>query len=61
MSKSIFTSKTFWVNAVAVVASVASVAFGFEITQDMQGEVVALIMGVANIALRFVTTKPVNI
>ena len=56
--KSIFTSKTFWVNAVAVAAAVAGM-FGLDLTAELQGTIVATVMGVANIALRFVTKEPI--
>lgn len=59
-SKPLWASKTIVTNAVAVVAAVA-IAFGVDVGAEMQGEIVALVMGVANIALRFVTTKPVSV
>jgi hypothetical protein len=58
--KSIWASKTFWVNAVAVGAAVAGV-FGFGIDAEFQAEVVVAIMGAVNIALRFVTKEAVKL
>ena len=55
--KSIFTSKTFWVNVVGLVAMVVQGITGKEIlTLEIQGT----IMAVLNILLRTVTKDPVN-
>lgn len=59
-SKSIFKSKTFWANTIALAASVAT-AMGVDIGPDVQASLVGGVMAVVNIALRFVTNKPVNI
>ena len=48
-AKSIFASKTFWVNVVAVAAAVSGM-FGFDLTAELQGTIVATVMGIANIA-----------
>jgi uncharacterized protein (DUF697 family) len=58
-SKSWYTSKTIWTNAVALVASLLMV-FGVELTPDQQGALVTSILAVANIALRFVTSTAVT-
>lgn len=50
-------SKTLWVNGVALLASVASVAFGFEVDAEAQAAIVGGIMAVVNIGLRLVTVK----
>ena len=58
-SKPFWASKTLITNFVAVVAAVAT-TFGLSVGVELQAEVVAVVMGVANIALRFVTTKPLS-
>lgn len=57
MSKSIFASKTFWTNAVALVAMIAQGVTGKEV---MNLEVQAAILSFVNILLRFVTKDPVT-
>lgn len=59
-SKPVWASKTLVTNTVAVVAAVA-VAFGVDLGAEVQGEIVAIVMGVVNIALRFMTTKAVSV
>ena len=60
MGKSLLASKTFWVNIVAVGASIAS-AFGLDfLTTEMQAQMVVGIMAVANIVLRVVTKEPIK-
>ena len=51
-----YKSKTVWVNAVALAASIVSMQFGVPITPEMQGGVLAVI----NIVLRLVTKQPVD-
>lgn len=58
-SKPFWASKTLIVNIVAVIAAVAS-SFGLGIGAEIQAELVGITLGVANIALRFVTTKPLT-
>ena len=62
MMKSIFVSKTFWANIVAIVATVAGM-FGLDLGLDAetQAQIVAGVMAVVNIALRFVTDEPVSL
>ncbi len=59
--KPMWASKTLWVNFVASAASVA-LLLGVDVGLDTAGqaEVVIVIMGAVNIALRFVTTKAVE-
>ena len=61
-SKSIFTSKTFWANTIAMVATVGAM-FGLNLNLDaeMQAQIVAVVMGVVNIALRFKTNSAVHV
>lgn len=54
--KSIFTSRTFWVNAIALVAFAIQNKWGFVIDQATQMEILT---GV-NIWLRSITDKPVR-
>jgi hypothetical protein len=55
-----FTSKTLWVNFVAVIAFWINWKFKMAvIPEDLQGEIVTTAMAVINIILRFVTTQPV--
>lgn len=60
--KSIFASKTFWVNALTLVASGLAMFAGNE---SVSPGVVAIITGIAipivNVVLRFLTDKPVNL
>lgn len=56
-SKSIFTSKTFWTNVIAVVAMVLQGLTGKEI---IPVEYQATLLAVINIILRTVTKQPVN-
>jgi hypothetical protein len=60
-TKPIWTSKTLWTNAVAVVAAMSGV-FGMDLGLDgaTQAQLVIVIMGIVNIALRFVTTKGIK-
>lgn len=61
MTKPIWTSKTFWVNTLSMLAGVFSM-FGMDFLNiEMQGELIVVIMGVANIALRWVTKGPVSL
>ena len=59
--KPIWASRTFWVNAVSVLAGILTM-FGLSfLNVEVQGEVVAIIMGIVNIALRFITGTPVSL
>ena len=60
-AKPIWASRTFWVNMVALVASVAGV-FGTDVglAAEQQTAVVGGIIAVANIVLRVVTKGPVR-
>ncbi|MBL7147832.1 MAG: hypothetical protein ISS82_03335 [Nanoarchaeota archaeon] len=56
MVKSIFKSKTFWVN---IIVAVILGIFGVEIGVDPQMEL--LVLGLVNICLRFATKESVKI
>lgn len=60
--KPFWASKTLWVNAVALVASVTG-AFGLDLglSPETQTSVVAGIMGIVNIVLRLVTKDAVAV
>ena len=62
-SKPWYASKTIWINVIAFIATMATV-FGvdlpFELGTEAQAEIVAAIMAVVNIALRFVTASPIG-
>lgn len=60
-TKPFWASKTLWVNAVALVAAVTG-AFSIDLGLDAETQtaVVAAIMGVVNIVLRFVTGSPIG-
>ena len=63
--KSLFVSKTFWANAVAMVAMIVSMSgHGLppEIaSSEAQAQVVGVIMAIVNIVLRTITSEPVSI
>lgn len=54
--KSIFKSKTFWVNVIALIGFVVQQRFGFVIDEAIQVQ----ILGLVNIGLRMLTKEPVN-
>jgi len=60
-SKPWYASKTIWANVIAGGATLATV-FGINLglTPEVQAEIVAAVMAIVNIVLRFVTTKPVE-
>lgn len=59
--KDFYKSKTFWVNLVAIVASIAGVfSLDLGLDPETQTAVVASIMGVVNIVLRFITKEPIK-
>tara|TARA_Y100000310_G_scaffold342721_1_gene447084 strand:- start:637 stop:834 length:198 start_codon:yes stop_codon:yes gene_type:complete len=59
-TKVLWKSKTFWVNAVALGASVAA-GFGLDIGVETQGALVGGVMAVVNIILRALTNRGVTI
>ena len=62
MTKSIWASKTFWVNIIALLATL-STAFGFDLglTPETQIAVVGVVMSVANIILRLISESKVTV
>ena len=57
--KPFWASKTIWVNGVSVLAAILGAAGIASIGVEVQAEAVAVVMGVINIVLRFMTDKPV--
>ncbi len=55
-----YASKTIWANALAMIAAGATV-FGLDLglTPEVQAEILAVVMTVVNIVLRFITKDPV--
>jgi len=61
-AKSLWTSKTFWVNLLVLVAGVTGYVGGHELIQEYPS-VVAItgaVVGGINIVLRLITTQPVK-
>lgn len=58
-SKNFLLSKTLWVNVLAFIATM----FGVEelASPEMQGDIVAAVMAVVNIVLRFMTKQPITL
>ena len=57
-TKSIFVSKTFWLNVTLAAAAIVQQVTGTEIAS---GEVEAVVAAVLNIVVRFVTVEPVKL
>lgn len=60
-TKSILSSKTFWLNLVVLPLSVWLMKKGVILDPDTQTALVMVLMSVSNIVMRFFTTKPVTI
>jgi hypothetical protein len=54
--KSIYKSKTFWVNVIALVALGVQQKYGYVVDESMQVQALAVI----NVLLRAITSEPVN-
>ena len=60
-TKPFWSSKTLWVNAVALAAAALG-AFNIDVlTPEVQAQVVGVVMAVVNIALRFVTNSGISV
>jgi uncharacterized membrane-anchored protein len=53
-------SKTLWANGIAVIAAGLTITGVADLTPEMQAEIVAVIIGGVNIALRFVTKDAIT-
>ena len=61
MSKSIFASKTFWLNVLGPVFAWLATEYGFALTPKEQLEVIGIGMSAANVVMRFLTKTPVHV
>lgn len=57
--KGFWTSKTFWFNILAIVVAVAG-QFGF-VGFEPDAELIAVVVGIVNVLLRFLTKQPVTV
>ena len=62
-AKPIVKSKTFWINLVTIVAGLITMVGGSDMIQNNPeyAGIAAAVIGVVNIALRFITTEKVTI
>jgi len=60
MGKDWWKSKTIWANAIALISTLFGLLGYAEIPPDQQAAVVAGVMTIVNIALRFVTSEPIK-
>jgi hypothetical protein len=62
-TKSILKSKTFWANALVVVAGVATFLAGHEVIANYPAvvSILTVVVGGLNVALRFVTTQAIKV
>ena len=61
MGKKFWASKTLWINFIAVVAAILAATGVYDLDATAQAEIVAAVMAVVNIVLRFVTKEPVSV
>jgi hypothetical protein len=54
-----YRSKTVWVNVFTLAIMIIGVIAGSPLAKDY-GEYVALVLSIANVVLRFLTTQPIN-
>ena len=60
MSKTWWKSKTIWANVIAFIATMLGVFGVADIPAELQAQIVAAIMMVVNVALRFVTSESIG-
>jgi hypothetical protein len=59
--KSIFTSKTFWLNILGPVFAFLATKYGLQVDADTQAQILLIVMAIANIVMRRFTSSPVTI
>ncbi len=60
-TKSIFSSKTFWLNVLGPVFAWFATSKGINLSPDEQVEVITAVMALANIVMRFLSVQPVHL
>lgn len=60
-SKSIFQSKTLWLNILGPIFLWLGAKYGLQLDADTQGAIVTVLMLIANVGMRLVTTGPVHV
>lgn len=55
-----YESRVFWVNLIAVIASMVVIATGKELSTEVQATIVTVILGVVNLVLRFRTNQAIK-
>ncbi len=55
-----YESRLFWVNLIAVIASVVVISTGKELSTEVQATIVTVILGVVNLVLRFRTNQAIK-
>ena len=59
-TKHFYTSKTLWVNFVAIIAIMLNSQFGIELDTEVRAALATSILAVINIVLRLITSQPVG-
>ncbi len=59
--KSIFASRTFWMNIVGPIFTFLATKYGLDVDADTQAQIVLIVMAIANIVMRRFTKAPVAI
>ncbi len=60
-TKSIFSSKTFWLNVLGPVFAWFATSKGINLSPDEQVGVITGVMALANVVMRFLTVQPVHL
>lgn len=55
-----WTSKTIWVNVVAIIAVVLNSLYGVEFSAEVQATIATSVLAVVNLILRIITKEPVG-
>lgn len=59
-AKKFYTSKTLWVNVLAIIGIILNAQFGIELDAETQVTIATSILAVINIVLRLVTKQPIT-